>query len=100
MLVKIPFKDRFDEKLLNGKKSTTARTKRYGGEGDEFERAGGRFKLMSVTSMKLIDVASCFWDVEGFDSMEEFIEFWKKIHPGKGYVPEQRVFLHVFERVA
>ena len=98
MKVKIPFKARFKEPMLKDVKTLTSRTKRYGTYGDTFEAFGHKFEITDVLEATL-DTVSAFWDREGCSSKEDFIEVWIKIHPRKGFVLDQRVFVHVFRRI-
>lgn len=98
MRVKIPFKEQFKDRMLLGTKTFTSRTKRMGKPKDTFEAFGATFKIKDVLRMKLDTVAG-FYEEEGCDSREDFIEIWKLIHPRNGFDPEQWVFVHEFERV-
>ena len=97
MKVKIPFKKEFREVMTNGRKVVTSRTKQMGKYGDTFEAFGKTFVILAVTKKSLGMVATLYWYEEGCDSKQEFIDVWKKIHPRKGYVPEQIVYLHRFK---
>ncbi len=95
----IPFLAQFRNAVLNGDKTMTARTKKYGNPGDMFTAFGAMFKLISVTEVCLSFVAHVCAKFEGLGSAEEFINVWKEIHPKKGYDPDQLVYLHEFKRV-
>jgi len=97
--VKIPFKERFKEPMLKGTKIFTSRTKRCGQNGDVFEAFGHEFEIVDTSYVRL-ETVSDFWEEEGCESKEDFIEVWKQIHPRKGFVPEQRVFVHQFRRMS
>lgn len=97
-IIKIPFREEFREPMLNGKKTMTTRSKKYGEEGDLFEAFGAFFRLILVSKWPLSLVAENY-DLEGMDSKEEFIEIWEKIHPRRGYRPDDQRWIHAFELV-
>lgn len=97
--IKLPFKSRFKKPLLSGQKTWTARTRRLGKKGDVFHAFGHEFEIERVERRTLEDVAD-HWREEGCDSKDDFVEVWKKIHPRKGYVPTQRVYVHIFRRIS
>lgn len=94
--VHIPFQFYFRPSMLEGRKTTTARTKRYGDVGDTFSAFGRRFRIVSVREVPLKVVAEG-WEKEGVASSYHFIRVWEELHPITGYRPEQIVFLHEFE---
>jgi len=57
MKVTIPFKPRFKAPLINGTKTWTSRTKRYGNPGDTFEVFDQEFLIEKVERRTLGDVA-------------------------------------------
>lgn len=99
MKAKIPFKQRFKIPLLLGGKTLTSRTKRMADVGDTFDVFGATFLITDIFTADL-DTVAYFFDREGCFSREDFIEVWKKIHPRKGFVPSQRVYVHVFKKVS
>lgn len=99
MKVKIPFQERFRDKLLNGEKTVTSRTRRHGNEDDTFDAFGATFRIKIIGKARLDAVASHLWKQEGAESPEDFRSIWESIHPRKGYVPDQVVWTHVFERI-
>jgi hypothetical protein len=96
--VLIPFRPEFKEALLEGRKTMTARTKKYGDRGDQFEAFGVPFVILKVEKIRLSDVASKFFAEEGVESPEAYEKKWAEIHPNKGFVLDQEVFLHTFIR--
>ena len=99
MKVIIPFKKRFKAPLLVGGKTITSRTKIMGEINDTFDAFGATFLITDRFTARLETVA-LFYDREGCNSKEDFIEVWRQIHPIKGFDPEQKVYVHVFERLA
>jgi hypothetical protein len=69
-----------------------------GAGGDRFLVFDQWFDLKIVTEVPLHYVAD-LWRQEGCTSRAHFIEVWESIHPGRGYQPEQIVFLHWFKLV-
>ena len=98
MKVKIPFKARFKEPMLSGRKTWTSRTKCYGRSGDIFEAFGHEFIIEKIETKMLLEVAR-HWLEEGCKSKLDFIELWKKIHPRKGFDSYQWVHVHIFRRM-
>jgi hypothetical protein len=96
MKIKIPFNAWSQERMRSGKKTMTSRTKKYGKPGDTFEAGGQRYRLTELYRFPLNQVAmTCFKD-EGCESPREFQKVWESIHPRKGWVPEQVVWVHEF----
>ena len=95
----IPFLAEFKERMLSGQKTFTSRTKRYGREGDIFKAFGHLFALTAVYKGSLRFVANKRYLDEGFPNTEAFIEVWKRLHPRKGYDPNQTVWIHRFKKI-
>jgi len=93
---KIPFKKEFNQLMLDGKKTMTSRTKKYGDRGDIFFVEDQIFTILLSFKIRVGDVANKYFKEEGFTSPEEFIKVWKEIHPRKGYDPDQMVWGHHF----
>ena len=98
MLITIPFQTQWRAHVLDGSKTTTVRTKRYGSAGDEFEIEGARFTLTRVEAMPLRAARDAFWREEGMASPKEFERTWIENHPTRGFRPDDQVWVHVFER--
>ena len=98
MKVIIPFKEEFKERMVSGKKTCTSRTKRYGITGDKFKIFGMEFELTRVQQVELFEIANNQFEKEGFDSYQEFINCWNRIHPRKKYNPFQLIWAHFFKR--
>lgn len=94
MEVKIPFNQEFRELILSGLKTCTSRNKRYGGEGDTFRIFGGKFEIYFIEKKRLDAVALYHYKQEGFDTSQDFVRFWRKLHPRKGFIPNQEVWVH------
>lgn len=99
MEVKIPFMDEFKDVLLDGTKTWTSRTRRYGKAGDTFRAFGHEFEIVKVEKRVLWDVANHFKE-EGCKSAEHFKDVWRKLHRRKGWTPEKRVYVHIFRRIS
>lgn len=99
MKVKLPFKPRFKEPMLQGTKTWTSRTRRYGKRGDTFEAFGHEFLIEKVERRTLLDVAD-HWRDEGCDNKHDFVTVWESIHRRKGFVLHQRVYVHIFRRIS
>ena len=99
MQVTIPFQEDFKDRMLEGKKNATTRTKRYGEVGDTFSAFDATFEIIQVWRIPLGLVANALSKAEGFQSPEDFIQCWKRLHPRKGYMQEQKVYTHIFKLV-
>lgn len=95
----IPFMPEFKDRMLAGQKTATTRNKRYGHGGDLFSAFGHTFRLTKVDKVYLQDVASTFYKQEGFETQQEFVDVWVKLHPRKGWQFDQEVWLHQFKLV-
>ncbi|HYZ93478.1 MAG TPA: ASCH domain-containing protein [Actinomycetota bacterium] len=94
----LPFRDDMLEAIRAGRKSCTARTKRFGKPGDLLDTQGaGTVRLVSVEKLPLAVVRDEHWAQEGMSSPEDFVRVWAEIHSHKGFVPDQMVWLHTFE---
>jgi len=98
MKVRIPFLARFREPLLSGQKIWTSRSRWYGNIGDTFPAFGETFIILDRTKMPLDNVANHFVE-EGCESREDFIKLWKQIHPYRGFIPKQMVYVHIFKKI-
>lgn len=76
----------------------TSRTRKMAQPGCYFIAFGQDFRVDFVDKMRLYDVAYGFYDKEGVDSPEAFIELWKKIHPRKGFDPDWPVWAIQFHK--
>jgi len=96
--IAIPFQEDFKPAMLNGRKTTTTRTKRYGYPGDWFPAFGKNFVLTQVYPTFLDIVVDRFYFEEGFDSVNEFIDCWDSLHPRVKFADNQRrlIYLHRF----
>lgn len=94
----LPFLPEFVPKILSGLKTMTSRTKRYGEAGEVLDSPAGKLRLRAVTRVRL-DVVLEFYRQEGCQSPQEFIDIWKRIHPRRGFLPNELVWLHEFEVV-
>ena len=95
----IPFRSRFVPLIKEGKKTCTARTRKYGTPGDVVESTAGPLRILLVERISLSFVRDQWWREEGMESPGAFVRTWERLHPRVGFDGEQRVWLHVFERV-
>jgi hypothetical protein len=97
--IHIPFHDDMQQAIVDGKKTMTSRSKRYGHAGDMLQIRGHRYMLTSVYKKELGFVAKYCYQFEGFDSEAAFWVKWKEIHPRRNW-PEIIVWVHEFKAVA
>lgn len=98
-LINLPFHPTMELAVLNGKKICTSRNKRYAHPGDYFLLGNNMYYITAVFKSTLEEVATTYYKDEGFESKEEFIALWKKLHPMVGYIPTKKVWVHWFNRV-
>jgi hypothetical protein len=55
-----------------------------------------KFVIMEVLTATLGRIINEYWEIEGFASRHEFLDYWIKIHPRKKFVPGQVVHMHRF----
>jgi len=99
--IKIPFQSEFKEPMLSGNKTAITRTRRFGYPGDWFRAFGRVFILTEVYPSFLDVVITAHYSEEGFNSPDEFIELWDRIHPRVIYLqrPGRSVYFHRFSLV-
>lgn len=95
----IPFSGEMADAVDEGRKLCTSRNKQYGKIGDYFILRDYAYKLVDVQYRTLAFVATNFYRLEGFEDPEGFIDIWERLHPGKGFISEQKVYVHFFARV-
>ena len=98
-MINIPFMPIWRDKMIGGLKTCTSRTKRYGKAGDRFEAFGYAFELTKVEQAHLENVCAVLYGKEGCKSPKEFYDVWVKLHPRRGFVHDQLVWVHHFRRV-
>lgn len=96
--VKIPFLPEFKEQLLKGIKTATTRTRKYGDNEDTFTAYGAKFRITKTIKLTLGAIAYTFHKEEGFQTPQGFIDVWNRIHPRRGYRPDDMQFIHFFMR--
>jgi len=93
---RLPFRPEFEEAVRSGQKTVTSRTRRYGSVGDVLDTPFGPVRLVSVVRMLLASVVARLWREEDFGNSGEFVDAWVRLHPRRGYIPEQWVWVHEF----
>jgi len=97
--VHIAFLERFNEPMLGHVKTWTSRTRKLADVGDTFQTLAGTFQVDYVFQMPLGVVAMDCFHQEGCLNMTDFLTVWNHIHPLKGFVDSQLVWVHVFHRI-
>ncbi|KKK50918.1 hypothetical protein LCGC14_3120210 [marine sediment metagenome] len=95
--IQVPFLEEFRERMLDGRKTATTRTKRFGKVGDVFDAFGELFWISDVQAVKLFDVADLEFSAEGFEDPDAFLEVWDRLHPRVKHNLDRVVYLHRFE---
>jgi hypothetical protein len=96
--IHIPFLERFKEPMLNGTKFLTSRTKQYGEIGDRFDAFGATFEIIWIGKLPLGQIEK-FWKEEGMQSLDDFVNTWKGIHPKRKYDLNERFWTHKFRKI-
>lgn len=99
LLARFPFQPEWEKKMLGGEKTCTSRTKIFGHAGDVFMAFGTKYVISKVEERSLEDIAANLYQQEGCKDPSEFIGWWNKLHPRRGWQPKQVVFVHHFRRV-
>jgi hypothetical protein len=96
--IDLPFQSEWESAMLSGKKTATTRTRRYGYPGNQFKAFGRVFTLTEVYPIFLSVAISLHYLEEGFNSPQEFIDLWNRLHRGVPYRkrPDRKVFFHRF----
>lgn len=97
--VDIKFRLFFERVMLDGFKTMTCRSRKYGEPGDTFNIFNATFQFTHVMRMRLGYVATDCFEQEGCPSVQAFMEVWSGIHPVKGFDKEEIVWAHCFKRV-
>ncbi len=95
----IPFSPRMVDAIEEGTKSCTSRYRLYGQVGDTFRPRRKVYTITAITRPVLSYVRDSLWQQEGFASPLDFEGFWIKLHPRRGFRPNDRVYTHFFEEV-
>ena len=105
--IKIPFNEWSTSRLW--RKRCTSRNKKHGEVGDTFVASHNsvtedsiqvvEYQITHIEKISLGFVAKYLYELEGADSPEGFMKVWEDIHPVIGFVPEQKVWVHVFKEV-
>jgi len=98
-IIDVPFLQAFKRPMLDGRKTCTTRSKKYGEVGDIFGAWGLDFVLTEVARIPLHAVRDHHWEAEGVNSPTAFVKVWENIHPKKGFEPNAKKWLHRFVRV-
>lgn len=96
----LPFKERFRKPLLNGIKTCTSRTRKWGQAGDIFEAFGQKFLIEDIQCHPLSQVRDDLWQAEGCESEMDFEQAWNQIHPRRKFQPSQWVIVHFFKKLS
>lgn len=89
----------FVPRIKAGLKTMTCRNEKYGEPGDLLASPAGTLLLKDVRRAQLGEVAYDYYREEGCANPEVFIEIWNRIHPKRGFHPDDWVWLHEFEVV-
>ena len=94
--VKLAFLPKWEDAMVEGRKTATTRAHRHARAGDTFRAFGHRFRVRAVAPIRLRDVGAYWWREEGLLDPLDFRLVWMKLHPRRGFVGDDRVYLHLF----
>lgn len=94
----LPLQPRWQHKMLLGLKIVTSRPHKYGHAGDTFRYFGANFVILAIEKHTLDYVANNLYKEEGCDNPDEFRRIWSMLHPRKGFIPTQLVWVHFFRK--
>jgi len=102
--IEMPFKEEFIEKIFLCQKTVTRRNEKYGDVGDYFEVRKTlfddvvflvlRIHLTGVYKEPLSKVDDEEARKEGCKNLEDFKKVWERIHPRRGWNPDDEVWVH------
>lgn len=104
---KLKFHKQFNKPILEGRKTQTARTALNNLlVGDQVAAVNGEkqtpFAVLQITSIEnrmLGTFGPADAKREGLDSFGEFVSVWKKLHPRKGFIVAQPVYVIQFRLI-
>jgi hypothetical protein len=97
--IDVSFLPEFGPPMLAGKKTCTSRNSKLGERGDIFPAFGATFEIIAVKRLGLFYVSHHLYRYEGFNTPEEFIDCWNRIHPRAQFDPLRQVYTHFFKRI-
>lgn len=97
-LIVMPFYERFRKPLANGVKTWSTRSRKYVDVGELFSGFDMVFQCDAVLQLTFKTVLQ-HWREEGFNSKQDFIETWAKIHPRVSADLYRVYYVHIFHRV-
>jgi len=107
-MIEIKFAKEFHQQLLTGEKTATTRRGMKGNTGDIFkvshknigdcplECINAEYQMMGSCEMPFSVIMELFWDIEGFNGEQEFVDAWMKFYPDSDVWNE--VVFHRFRR--
>lgn len=92
------FTAEMEEAIRSGRKCCTSRQEPHGQPGDIFRVLNGVFQIVDVIQVELAEIADLFFRLEGFDSPQEFRDFWEQVYhtPISGW---DMAYVHFFSRL-
>ena len=98
----LPFLSEFRIRIMIGAKTWTCRTSKKAEPGELVVAYPGDgqiiLRIVNVFRMHLRDIAAAHFSMEGCASPDEFKIIWRRLHPRKGFDPDQLVWVHEFVR--
>ena len=98
-VIDLRFRPFFRPLLLDGRKTMTSRTRKFGDPGDQFLAFGAIFEFTHVFRISVGYMISDCFRQEGCASVQELMKIWNDIHPQTGIVNHQIVWAHIFRRI-
>jgi hypothetical protein len=81
-LINLKFSPEMKQALLEGRKCCTSRKTKKGDVGDVFVIDGRLYRILHVHMIGLHPLTYVYYDIEGFETPEEFCKFWENYNQG------------------
>lgn len=97
-LIVLQFTPEMESAILGGRKCCTSRRERHGNPGDRFIVGDVVYQIVDVLRVDLGEVAEAYFRLEGFDTGQEFRDFWIQVY-NKPVTDWDMVYVHFFARL-
>jgi len=91
------FTREMEEAIQSDRKVCTSRREQHGTPGDVFTVRTVDYQIVDVLRVELAEIATLFYRLEGFDSPQEFRDFWVRIY-GEPFSGWDMAYVHFFVR--
>lgn len=96
IIIDFPFQPEWQSRMESGQKTCTSRPRTFGRAGLCFVKWGKVYIIVRIEGRRLDDIAANLYKEEGCANPGEFIAWWERLHPKKGWCPNEVVVVHHF----